>query len=101
MVDATAGPPPTSGIATAAVGIVGLLDGPLDPQRRNRVVQDERLPPQRSLADFIPDMANRGEASGQRSTEPVLSSVMAKCPVCGIFEGDEAAVSHHVESHFR
>ena len=22
------------------------------------------------------------------------------CPVCGIFEGDEAAVAHHVEEHF-
>jgi hypothetical protein len=26
---------------------------------------------------------------------------MAKCPVCNVFEGDEAAVTHHVErSHF-
>ncbi|CAO2653254.1 Nn.00g026650.m01.CDS01 [Neocucurbitaria sp. VM-36] len=27
-------------------------------------------------------------------------SELATCPVCGEFEGDEAAVAHHVESHF-
>lgn len=27
-------------------------------------------------------------------------SVVATCPVCGNFEGDEAAVAHHVEGHF-
>ena len=25
---------------------------------------------------------------------------VATCPVCGEFEGDEAAVAHHVEEHF-
>jgi hypothetical protein len=25
---------------------------------------------------------------------------VATCPVCGEFEGDEAAVAHHVEQHF-
>ncbi|KXT00509.1 hypothetical protein AC578_4078 [Pseudocercospora eumusae] len=30
------------------------------------------------------------------------ASTMAKCPVCGLFEGDEAAVSHHVsKAHFQ
>ncbi|GAB7354737.1 hypothetical protein MBLNU459_g5150t1 [Dothideomycetes sp. NU459] len=32
-------------------------------------------------------------------TEP-LAATSAKCPVCDAFEGDEAAVAHHVESHF-
>ncbi|KAF2850120.1 hypothetical protein T440DRAFT_397806 [Plenodomus tracheiphilus IPT5] len=27
-------------------------------------------------------------------------TTMATCPVCGEFEGDEAAVAHHVEEHF-
>jgi uncharacterized repeat protein (TIGR03833 family) len=31
------------------------------------------------------------------SDDPVTSS---KCPVCGEFEGDEAAVAHHVNGHF-
>ncbi|KAK6360562.1 hypothetical protein TWF730_006701 [Orbilia blumenaviensis] len=26
---------------------------------------------------------------------------IARCPVCGDFEGDETTVSHHVETHFR
>jgi hypothetical protein len=34
--------------------------------------------------------APHSEAPGQLST----------CPVCGEFEGDEAAVSHHVNGHF-
>ncbi|EFQ93998.1 hypothetical protein PTT_08423 [Pyrenophora teres f. teres 0-1] len=25
---------------------------------------------------------------------------VATCPICGVFEGDEAAVAHHVEEHF-
>lgn len=25
---------------------------------------------------------------------------VATCPVCGEFEGDEAAIAHHVEEHF-
>lgn len=32
---------------------------------------------------------------------PVTGTSAAKCPVCGLFEGDEAAVSHHVSrTHF-
>lgn len=30
-----------------------------------------------------------------------ISGALAKCPVCNDFEGDEAAVAHHVELHFR
>ena len=33
---------------------------------------------------------------------PVQGTRSSKCPVCGIFEGDEAAVSHHVtKAHFQ
>lgn len=31
---------------------------------------------------------------------PPAPQETATCPVCGAFEGDEAAVSHHVASHF-
>lgn len=31
---------------------------------------------------------------------PASTAEMATCPVCGEFEGDEAAVSHHVAEHF-
>ncbi|KAI1081688.1 hypothetical protein F5B20DRAFT_52645 [Whalleya microplaca] len=37
--------------------------------------------------------------SGSNATAKI-SSTTAKCPVCGGFEGDEAAVAHHVEEHF-
>ncbi|KAL3468250.1 hypothetical protein BJX64DRAFT_247156 [Aspergillus heterothallicus] len=37
---------------------------------------------------------NTEEELGGRSSEVVA------CPVCGDFEGDEAAVAHHVSSHF-
>ena len=33
-----------------------------------------------------------------RAAEP--DGQLATCPVCGDFEGDEAAVAHHVEGHF-
>lgn len=29
-----------------------------------------------------------------------FSSSSAKCPVCGVFEGDERAVQFHVSTHF-
>ncbi|KAI1497477.1 hypothetical protein F5X99DRAFT_363058 [Biscogniauxia marginata] len=29
-----------------------------------------------------------------------LTTAIATCPVCGAFEGDEAAVAHHVAEHF-
>ncbi|KAK0352466.1 hypothetical protein LTR94_020679, partial [Friedmanniomyces endolithicus] len=31
----------------------------------------------------------------QHAQQPVMGRV-AKCPVCGLFEGDEAAITHHV-----
>ncbi|CAN8097526.1 unnamed protein product [Discula destructiva] len=43
-------------------------------------------------------------AAEEESTPPQASAAspkeMATCPVCGEFEGDEAAVSHHVAGHF-
>ncbi|KAL2845688.1 hypothetical protein BJY01DRAFT_177579 [Aspergillus pseudoustus] len=37
---------------------------------------------------------------GDREERPALPSEVVACPVCGDFEGDEAAVAHHVSSHF-
>ncbi|EPE02690.1 hypothetical protein F503_04039 [Ophiostoma piceae UAMH 11346] len=44
-------------------------------------------------------------ASRSRTPPPTLTTTTTTtatttCPVCGDFEGDEAAVSHHVSSHF-
>lgn len=49
-------------------------------------------PPARSLADFLPQMGD----------EPVVAPaasnyVTVKCPFCESFEGDEGAVTHHLE----
>ncbi|OIW26345.1 hypothetical protein CONLIGDRAFT_634634 [Coniochaeta ligniaria NRRL 30616] len=45
-----------------------------------------------------------GEASEDTSTPPCPGQLdqdgSARCPVCNDFEGDEAAVAHHVASHF-
>lgn len=45
--------------------------------------------------------AGEGQEASQSQQLPQLRSEMATCPVCGAFEGDEVAVAHHVEGHFR
>ncbi|GAB7358384.1 hypothetical protein MBLNU230_g2454t1 [Neophaeotheca triangularis] len=53
-------------------------------------------PPPRSLADFLPpDSPIVGGDADQRVESSVAT---VKCPICGKFEGDEVAVSHHVEA---
>ncbi|KAF7190096.1 hypothetical protein HII31_08427 [Pseudocercospora fuligena] len=60
--------------------------------------QQEGLPPPRTLAQFLPD--SDSEDTSERHEEGfTFSSATATCPICGLFEGDEVAVSHHVESH--
>lgn len=56
-------------------------------------------PPPRTFADFMPDLRNEHEIEAQ-TTEPTLTTATAKCPICEKFEGDEIAVSRHVEDHF-
>lgn len=43
-----------------------------------------------------PAGAREGGGSPPQQDEPGIS----KCPVCEVFEGDEAAVAHHVSGHF-
>ncbi|KAK8127849.1 hypothetical protein PG984_008957 [Apiospora sp. TS-2023a] len=43
--------------------------------------------------------ASIGEGSNANPTADVVSAT-ATCPVCSAFEGDEAAVAHHVATHF-
>lgn len=50
-----------------------------------------------------PEPAGDASQSGDAPREPQatdVASASVKCPVCGAFEGDEAAVAHHVSSHF-
>lgn len=44
--------------------------------------------------------ANEEPSNDHENRDPPVSSAVVTCPVCGAFEGDEAAVSHHVASHF-
>ncbi|KAF2721866.1 hypothetical protein K431DRAFT_246349 [Polychaeton citri CBS 116435] len=58
------------------------------------------LPPQRSLADFIPNVDNDPPSDEPtHNPDTLFSSASIKCPICNHFEGDEAAVSHHIECH--
>jgi len=77
--------------------------------RTNRIVtmeRDVRLdeadfpsePPSRSLADYFPDLGSQVD-KGQDVSKSNAASTTAKCPICGVFEGDEWAVSRHVEEH--
>ncbi|KAL7947471.1 hypothetical protein V8C42DRAFT_317883, partial [Trichoderma barbatum] len=55
-------------------------------------------PPPRNLADFLPDLdppatsTSSSEAGGARIAEDTVT-----CPICEAFEGDEAAVTHHLD----
>ena len=73
---------------------------PGEARRSNESSDDySQGPPPRSLADFMPG-SNSDDAPAPPPEDTVtFSSAAAKCPICGLFEGDEAAVSHHVEEH--
>ncbi len=51
-------------------------------------------PPPRSLADFMPTLS---DDATPRSPGPAASEPTVNCPMCDAFEGDEAAVTHHIE----
>lgn len=85
-----------------------------------RYSEDQDLPPQQiGLDAYVKEKKpkKRGRGKGNSSTNeaaateddlPAGDSAVdsrappesATCPVCGEFEGDEAAVAHHVASHF-
>ena len=70
--------------------------------------EEDSLPPTGySLEAFLPagHPLNQSPAPSNRdstsnSLEIAVGSATQVCPVCGEFEGDEAAVSHHVAEHF-
>ncbi|KAG0651962.1 hypothetical protein D0Z07_1362 [Hyphodiscus hymeniophilus] len=53
-----------------------------------------------SLADFLPVENPLREEHTELLPAAETSGPVSTCPVCGEFEGDEFAVSHHVNSHF-
>ncbi|KAJ4477312.1 hypothetical protein J3R30DRAFT_201899 [Lentinula aciculospora] len=54
-----------------------------------------------NLGDFLPHDAEEERECGQdlerTSCHPVITQT---CPVCYEFDGDEAAIAHHLDSHF-
>lgn len=65
--------------------------------RYTDVRNEEELegPPPRSLADFFPKELDTREPATEDGKEDVTAT--ARCPICDAFEGDEEAVSYHVE----
>ena len=66
---------------------------------RRSDVEDATLsgPPPRTLSDFVPNLQANHDAPDSPLESISFSSAIIKCPICEAFEGDEAAVSHHVE----
>ena len=56
-------------------------------------------PPPRNLAAYLPDSWGQDETGVAQPEYAGFSTATAKCPICGVFEGDEVAVSRHVEEH--
>lgn len=53
-----------------------------------------------SLGEFLTVGHPLREEDVTPQLAPENSGPLSNCPVCGDFEGDEVAVSHHVNSHF-
>ncbi|GAB1744032.1 hypothetical protein NU219Hw_g1070t1 [Hortaea werneckii] len=80
------------------------------PSRIIRMERDVRLdedefpegPPPRNLGAFFPDSPSEGENEDEHAVSAGaggFATANVKCPFCDHFEGDEVAVSHHVEQH--
>lgn len=55
-------------------------------------------PPPRTLFDFLPETETSGGNAPVQNEAATFSTATANCPFC-TFEGDEAAVTHHIEEH--
>jgi hypothetical protein len=54
----------------------------------------------RGLADRVRGLGIEEREESQIDPSQFGATALSKCPVCANFEGDEAAVNHHVEKHF-
>ncbi|KAH8590724.1 hypothetical protein B0O99DRAFT_598757 [Bisporella sp. PMI_857] len=69
--------------------------------REVREEEEMALPPSGySLGDFLPAGHALNKPSHAETSTAALDTQSHVCPVCGEFEGDEIAVSHHVAQHF-
>jgi uncharacterized repeat protein (TIGR03833 family) len=55
-------------------------------------------PPPRSLADFMPvlDEPTANTSLGEAADDRISGDIVV-CPICEAFEGDEVAVTHHLD----
>lgn len=89
-------PQPAPGAASGAASGSASGSAPSRPfsHKYTDVRQDEHLypsePPARSLADFMPAFADE-------PSPPSIAGPVVKCPFCDEFEGDEPAVTHHID----
>ncbi|KAI0128197.1 hypothetical protein F4776DRAFT_199034 [Hypoxylon sp. NC0597] len=93
------------------------------PRGRRPRYRDMRLeepltepPPQADLSAYIVPARRKGKGrngrpdgsarsqnvseSNDANSAADVTTATATCPVCGVFEGDETAVAHHVANHF-
>jgi len=70
-------------------------DGPEEPPTSNSL--EAYIKPARGQKKRA---ANQTAASSEAGADGPSGGPIAVCPVCNDFEGDEAAVAHHVEQHF-
>ncbi|CAG7944874.1 unnamed protein product [Penicillium salamii] len=80
------------------------LDGPEEPEAEPLGL-DMYIRPAKGKKKGKKTQAGQNEGSERREDAidtggPAQKSGSLKCPVCGDFEGDEAAVAHHVAGHF-
>jgi hypothetical protein len=65
------------------------------------VTKSKRRGRQKKQNDMDPDAAEQEvNEDGNSMVASDSTTTVAKCPVCGEFEGDEVAVAHHVNTHF-
>ena len=97
---AAAAPPSIASIATPSALAPRTVQPARGLQQDYRYDGYEDGPPPRSLADYVPEFVVK-QPKGKRgkAAQPAPASIVAKCPICGDFEGDEIAVSRHVEEH--
>ncbi|KJZ73034.1 hypothetical protein HIM_07606 [Hirsutella minnesotensis 3608] len=85
----------TSGPATGVAGSSSFT-GPRDYRQ-----EYPEEPPERTLMDFLPALEDDLQNSQLDGSAGDANEEIITCPVCEAFEGDEAAVTHHIEKdHF-
>lgn len=109
----SASPGDPGGVVEGSSLAQGMFDASGHSQRHggSGEVAAEGLPSQQiGLEAFIKEAKPKRKGKGSSAATPAPAEEdqevpsppleTATCPVCGEFEGDEAAVSHHVASHF-